>query len=261
MLGSAVLETAIGLVFVYLIFSLIASAIAEYIAALFDRRGEHLKHILFNLFDTDDPQGRTILKLVMTHPTLQALNSTDWKPKFQSAAVRLGDLKKESQLVKNQWNAASRAVATATAARNAALKADDCATRATAAVSGVKTALDEVYPTNAASVLDLQNSVTTAESIAAAALAAATAADQAAKAAPSRKRMSRSRGPHTQVPPPRRPARRRGRRVLDPSAAVPTDATPARSPEAAATRSVPESLPPAAAPSQPDPAPIPAGGT
>ena len=39
---------------------------------------------------------------------------------------------------------------------------------------------------------------------------------------------------------------------------MPAEATPAQSPEGAATRAVPESLPPAAAPSQPDPTPIPA---
>ena len=50
-LNSHILETAIGLVFVYLVFSLVASALAEYFSAYFDRRGEHLKHVLFNLFE------------------------------------------------------------------------------------------------------------------------------------------------------------------------------------------------------------------
>ena len=84
MLGSTVLETAIGLVFVYLVFSLIASAIAEYISSVLDRRSDHLKHILFNLFDNDDPQGRTMLNLFIAHPMIQALSSTNWKPQFQS---------------------------------------------------------------------------------------------------------------------------------------------------------------------------------
>ena len=223
MLGSAVLETAIGLVFVYLIFSLIASAIAEYISALFNRRAEHLKHILFNLFDTDDPQGRMILRLVITHPTLQALNSTDWKPKFQSAMERLVDQQKESQLVKRQWNAASRAVANASAARQAALKADDCATKVAAAVSGVKTALNKFIPANAGSSLELQNSVTIAETVAAAAWAAATAADQAATAA----------------------------------LAAAEDVKKSRAQNASPTATVPA---PTAVPSQLDPVPIPAGG-
>jgi hypothetical protein len=261
MLGSAVLETAIGLVFVYLIFSLIASAIAEYISALFDRRGEHLKHILFNLFDNDDPQGRTILNLFINHPTLQALNSTEWKPKFQSAAERLGEQKKELQLAKSKWNAASGAVANANAARKSARKADDCATKVIAAVSSVNTALKTFIPANAAASQELRNFVTTAETVAAAAEAAATVADQAAKAAiAAEEDVKKVRAPHANpidatVPGP--PARDG---ALDQSTALPKDATPARNPEAPAPEAVPQTLPPTAAPSPPVPAPVPAGG-
>src|SRR6478752_4522159 len=104
MFGSGILETAIGLVFVYLIFSLIASAIAEYFSALLDRRGEHLKHILFNLFDNDDPQGQAFLNLFVSHPMVQALNSTDWKPTFQSAETRIEQGIGKFQLAGAKWD-------------------------------------------------------------------------------------------------------------------------------------------------------------
>ncbi len=261
MLGSAVLETAIGLVFVYLIFSLIASAIAEYISAFFNRRGEHLKHILFNLFDNDDPQGRTILNLFITHPTLQALSTTDWKPRFQSAADRLGDRKKELQLARSKWNAASVAVANAREARNAARKADDCATRVTASMASVKTALKTFIPANAASGLELQNTVTAAETLAAAAEAAATAADQAAQAAnAAAEHVKEARAPHASpaAAPLPGPLARNG--ALDPSAAVPEDARPGPNSAASAPVAIPQTPPAAAAPSPPIPTPAPAAG-
>src|SRR3954453_7236527 len=103
MFGSSILESALGLVFVYLIFSLIASAIAEYFSALLDRRGEHLKHILFNLFDNDDPQGQAFLNLFVSHPMVQALKSTEWKPTFQSAEKRFEEGSGKFKLAGDKW--------------------------------------------------------------------------------------------------------------------------------------------------------------
>src|SRR3954470_16088294 len=120
MLNSAILETAIGLMFVFLIFSLVASGIAEYFSAVLDRRGEHLKHILFNLFDNDDPQGRAFLNLFVSHPMVQALNSTDWKPTFQSAEERFQEGTGKFKLAGTKWALASKAVAASGAARLAA---------------------------------------------------------------------------------------------------------------------------------------------
>jgi hypothetical protein len=197
MLGSTVLETAIGLVFVYLVFSLIASGIAEYISALFDRRGTHLKHVLFNLFDNDDPQGRTMLNLFVAHPMVQALNATDWKPKFQTASERLGQAKEEFDLAKSKWNAASAAVTTAGAARVAARNAEAEAKQALADAQSVKTALQTFTPLNATSSAALLKAVETAEERIKVAQSAAAAADAATKAAiAAEQAVVRIRAPH-----------------------------------------------------------------
>jgi hypothetical protein len=140
MLNSLVLETAIGMVFVYLIFSLIASAIAEYLSAYFDRRGDHLRHILFNLFDNDDPRGRTFLKLFVTHPMIQALNSTEWKPEFQSAVERFKEGEERFEAGRNKWAMASNTVSAADNARDKANAAEAAAKAATDAASNLKDA-------------------------------------------------------------------------------------------------------------------------
>ncbi len=180
MLGSTVLETAIGLVFVYLVFSLIASAIAEYISSVLDRRSDHLKHILFNLFDNDDPQGRTMLNLFIAHPMIQALNSTNWKPQFQSAAERVEQKVEQFDLARNKWNAAAAAVAAADNARAAAAKATDAAAAATTAAANVKVAQKGPATTGATASPDLQMAVDAAAAAASAADASAIAAREAA---------------------------------------------------------------------------------
>src|SRR5271165_6710067 len=117
MLGSLVLETVIGLVFVYLIFSLIASALAEYLSALLDRRSEHLKHLLLNLFDNDDPRGRTMLNLFVSHPMVQALCATQWKPSFLTAVARREEGVKDLDRARGKWDSAARSAAAAASAR------------------------------------------------------------------------------------------------------------------------------------------------
>ncbi len=177
MFGSVVLETAIGLVFVYLIFSLIASGIAEYLSALLDRRSEHLKHMLFNIFDSDDPQGRALLNLFVAHPMIRALSTTAWKPKYQSAIERLGEAKLQVDRAGIQWEAASKAVAAAGAARDAAKGADAAAAR-------LKAALKAFNPADPAHVQALQEAIAGTEATANAAdlaTAAANVAEQQVK--------------------------------------------------------------------------------
>jgi hypothetical protein len=182
MLNSAILETAIGIVFVYLVFSLIASAIAEYISSWFDRRSDHLKHTLFNLFDNDDPQGRTMFNLFVGHPMVQALNSETWKPKFQSAAERIGDAEQEFKVVKSKWWAASRAVTAADNATETASKAEQAATWATNAAAAVKAAQGVADQSKLAEAVGAaEAAVTTAQTAAAAAEAASSDADRAAQ--------------------------------------------------------------------------------
>jgi hypothetical protein len=89
MLNSVVLETAIGLMLVYLIFSLIASAISEYTSSILDCRGEHMKHMLFDFFDNDDPRGQHYLSLFVSHPMVEALKTIEWALTFQSAEAKL----------------------------------------------------------------------------------------------------------------------------------------------------------------------------
>jgi hypothetical protein len=181
--GSTILECAIGLVFVYLIFSLIASAIAEYFSALLDRRGEHLKHTLFNLFDNDDPQGRAFLNLFVSHPMVQALNSTAWKPTFQSADERFQEGTGKFKLAGTKWALASRAVAASGAARLAAKAAEDSATAVAAAAASVQKAQKALSPSNTATVDALRIAVENAEFVAAQAEALAAEARRTAAVA------------------------------------------------------------------------------
>jgi len=183
MLGSSMLETAIGLIFVYLIFSLIASAIAEYFSASLNRRGEHLKHILFNLFDNDDPQGRTFLNLFVSHPMVQALSSTDWKPTFLSADQRFGEGREKFERTKGLWDLAAKAVADSNVAKVAAKTADDAAAKATAAAAGVEKASKASAPSKEDTDEALRAAISDAETTVDAAQTAADAADQTAKAA------------------------------------------------------------------------------
>jgi hypothetical protein len=173
MLGSTILETAIGLVFVYLIFSLIASAVAEYFAAMLDRRGEHLKHMLFNLFDNDDPQGRAFLNLFVGHPMIQALQSTDWKPTFRSAEERVAEVGEKLVRAGGRWNLAAKAVAAASAARQAATRADGAAATTVTASTSVEKTRKALIPANPTTVEALQSALTAAVTTAARAEAAA----------------------------------------------------------------------------------------
>jgi hypothetical protein len=186
MLGSVVLETAIGLVFVYLVFSLIGSAIAEYISALLDRRGEHLKHILFNLFcntQDDDPQGRMLLSLFLGHPMIQALKATDWDPTVTTAARWLRSARGEIQVAKDTWGETSKGVQAADAARAAAKNAEVAAVQASDAGGAVNAALKFASMSGPSPSAELARAVTAAADAAAGALAAATAASEAAQAA------------------------------------------------------------------------------
>ena len=183
MLGSSVLETAIGLVFVYLVFALIASGITEYFAAYLDRRRNYLKHVFFNLFDNDDPRGRALLNLFVGHPLIQALNSTDWAPQFRSAVDRIGAAQDQFGLARVKWQAASEVVSAAGAALDAAQAADAAAVRAATAANAVQTALKTSVSAPLAANDVLESAIREADAACAAALVAADNADQAAQAA------------------------------------------------------------------------------
>lgn len=70
MFGITILDTAIGLIFVYLLLSLICSVVNEWIAALFSRRRpRNLVYGLRNLLDPPDPiDNNGERKKVVLHP-------------------------------------------------------------------------------------------------------------------------------------------------------------------------------------------------
>jgi hypothetical protein len=183
MLGSSVLETAIGLVFVYLVFATIASGIAEYFSAYLDRRGNYLKHVFFNLFDNDDPRGRALLNLFVGHPLIQALDSTNWAPQFKTAVDRLGAAQDKFALARTKWQAAADVVSSADRAIEAAKQADSAAKRAANAASAVTNALKTSGSGTLAANHAVESAVREAEAACAAALAATTAVDSAARSA------------------------------------------------------------------------------
>ncbi|HEX8131166.1 MAG TPA: hypothetical protein VF527_18850 [Pyrinomonadaceae bacterium] len=57
--GSTVLEVAIGMIFIYLLLSLLASAINEYIEALWNNRGRNLRKGIELLLNEQSPKGDT----------------------------------------------------------------------------------------------------------------------------------------------------------------------------------------------------------
>ena len=71
MFGSTILEVAIGMVFVYLLLSLICSAVGEFIEALLQRRSKDLKKGITTLLNDPGLVGQ-----LYGHPLVQALGKT-----------------------------------------------------------------------------------------------------------------------------------------------------------------------------------------
>src|SRR5947209_3833362 len=78
MLGSEILEVAIGLVFVFLIASLTATTIREIIESILKTRAIHLERGLRQLLD--DPDGEGVTKELFDHPLLFGLFSGTYRP-------------------------------------------------------------------------------------------------------------------------------------------------------------------------------------
>jgi hypothetical protein len=81
MFGSAILDTAIGLIFVYLIVSLIVSAANELLAALFKLRAKNLLLGIQELLQ--DPSTEGLVTSFYKHPLIAGLaaNGGDWGQK------------------------------------------------------------------------------------------------------------------------------------------------------------------------------------
>jgi hypothetical protein len=71
MFGSSILEVAIGLVFVYLLLSLVCTAANELIAALMTWRAVNLEQGIRNLLN--DPSGNALAKVFYEHPLIKAV--------------------------------------------------------------------------------------------------------------------------------------------------------------------------------------------
>lgn len=69
MFGSTILDIALGLVFIYLLFSLITSMINEWIASMLNKRGKNLFDGIVNLLN--DPQFTGLAQLIYTHGLIE----------------------------------------------------------------------------------------------------------------------------------------------------------------------------------------------
>ncbi len=76
MFGSTTLEVAIGIVFVYLLLSLICSALNEWIARGLAMRSNTLEDGLRNLLN--DPEGEGLTKQLYQHPLIKTLARQGW---------------------------------------------------------------------------------------------------------------------------------------------------------------------------------------
>jgi hypothetical protein len=81
MLGSEILEIAIGLVFVFLIASLIATTVRETVESVLKTRAIQLERGLRQLLD--DPSGTGVTKELFDHPLLYGLFAGDYNPQTQ----------------------------------------------------------------------------------------------------------------------------------------------------------------------------------
>ena len=93
MFGSAILDTAIGLIFVYLLVSLIISAANELLAAFFRWRANNLFHGIRELLQDQEATG--LVARFYDHPLVQGLAAKGKKPSYipsRTFALTLLDL-------------------------------------------------------------------------------------------------------------------------------------------------------------------------
>lgn len=72
MLNSTILEVIIGLVFLYLIFSLLATFVNEIISTFFKLRANHLKKSIKHMLDSDTEGGKKLFEKFNDHPLIQS---------------------------------------------------------------------------------------------------------------------------------------------------------------------------------------------
>lgn len=79
MFGSVILEVAIGIIFIFLLVSIICSALREGIEAWFKTRAAFLEHGIRELLK--DKDGKGLAKSLYEHPLIYSLFSGDYEPK------------------------------------------------------------------------------------------------------------------------------------------------------------------------------------
>lgn len=78
MFGSTILEVAIGVIFIYLLFSLISSAVNEYISSLLNKRGENLFEGIKNLLN--DPNFTGLAQKLYNHGLVDGISQASKDP-------------------------------------------------------------------------------------------------------------------------------------------------------------------------------------
>ncbi len=79
-IGSQVLEVALGLVFVYLLFSLMCSALQELASVVLGWRAEHLERGLRQLLEGELPDRTPAIDALLSHPRVQELTTASrWR--------------------------------------------------------------------------------------------------------------------------------------------------------------------------------------
>jgi hypothetical protein len=93
--GSSVLDIGIGLIFVYLMVSLVCTAANEALASLLSWRGNNLRDGIRNLLDGPDPSSSEWAKKFYDHPLIQGLYRQGQRPSYipsRTFALALSDL-------------------------------------------------------------------------------------------------------------------------------------------------------------------------
>jgi hypothetical protein len=106
---NAVLEVALGLLFVFLLFSIVASAVVEWLSALWDRRADMLHHALVSIL------GPYLTTELLAHPVIAGLRpgpATRRPPNYLppgAVALALADIARQRELPKTQEGVDARA--------------------------------------------------------------------------------------------------------------------------------------------------------
>ena len=80
MSGNVILDVAIGLIFVYLLLSLMCSALQELLATVFKLRAKNLEAGIRNLLD--DPNAKGVADQLLAHPLIKKLAKKGKKPSY-----------------------------------------------------------------------------------------------------------------------------------------------------------------------------------